>query len=333
MIKVTLKVAAMKKGFVQLFPIIAFAVALSLGLLAVTSISQTDNGQKPGILSSADDDSPGSGSSGSGSSDDNDSKSESSSTSSGPGSTGTTRIESRTGDTRTRIETSPNETRVETSSREGRFVTRIEDDKEETKIRTGSLRIEIKREGDKVVTKIKNEQDEEVELEDEQENELLDDVENELEDRGLRIATDSGKPDIIQNGRRVRTNFPLSVNPATGELFVTTPAGEKVVAVLPDQAIQNMLAAGILTRVEPEPEPSPSPSPGATESAATAQTGVELTQVNNQPVYIISGFKGQNFLGIIPVDIKLKVVVSAENGNLLEIRQGVLTRLLDFFSI
>ncbi|MBI2326921.1 hypothetical protein HYU92_01235 [Candidatus Curtissbacteria bacterium] len=331
----------MKKGFAQFVPLVAIAFAILIGLSIISADKTTNN--QDNILSSSDKDngSSGSGSSGSGSSDsgssgssDSDSSDNpSTSTSSGPGSADTTRIESNTGDTRTRIETRPGETRIETRNEQGRFETRLKDDKEETKIRTGNLRIELKREGDKIVTTVKNENDEEVELEDEETDELLEDASAKLEVDGVKFATDSGRLDIIQNGRRVRINFPLSVNPTTGELFVTTPAGEKVVAILPDTAIQNMLSAGILTRVEPEPEPLPSPSPGATESATVVETGIELTQLNNQPVYIISGIKNKSFLGLVPVDLKLKVVVSAQNGQVLQTRQGLLTRLLDFFSI
>lgn len=344
----------MRKGFVHLIPILAAAVIVLIGVFAHINNKKIADVNK--VLSSSDEDSShggssssgssGSGSSGSGESsesksgDENKSSSQTSpgststsNTNSGSRSSNTTKVESRTGQGTTKIETENDKTEIEVRNDQGRFKTKIEDGKEETKIRTGNLRIEIRQEGNKLVTKIKNENDEEIELEDKQENELLDEAENELENDGVKIATDSGHLDIIQNGRRARTNFPLSVNPATGELFVTTPAGEKVVAVLPDQAIQNMLKAGILTRVEPQPEPSPSPSPGATESATIAETGIELAQVNNNPVYIISGVKNKNFLGIVPVDLKLKVVVSAQNGQVVETRQGLLTRLLDFFSI
>lgn len=261
--------------------------------------------------------------------------------SSGSGSSGSTDIESQTETTRTKIKTNEDKTKVEVRNEAGRFETKVEDGKEETKIRTGNLKIEIKTESGKSVLKVKNENDEEVELEDDEEDELFEELEKELEDDDIKLATGSADLGFIQKGRKVRTNFPLSVNPATGELFVTTPAGEKVVTILPDVAVQNMIKAGILTRVEEEPEPGASPSPEGTPSAqppegtptaSVSGAGIELTQENNEAVYLISGVRDEKFIGLVPVEIKLKTVVAVDDGSLLDIRQGFFSRLLDLLS-
>lgn len=296
-----------KRGFVHILPLVVIA-AFVVGGLTVFSV-QTEKVQKEAVgkvLSSSDDSEDRSGSS---------------------GSSGSTKVESRTDDGRTKIETSDEKTKIEVRDGEDRFETRVEQGREETKIRTGGLRIEIKREGDRVVTKIKNETGEEVELEDEEEEDLLEDLEEELAEDGIHLATDSAQPGFIQSGRRVRTNFPLSVNPATGELMVSTPAGDKIVAVLPDVAIDNMIAAGILTWVVEDVVPTTEGT-----SSAAAGGGIELSTVNNQPVYLIGGISNQNFLGIVPVNLKIKTVVSVENGQLLDIQQGIFTRVLDLFS-
>lgn len=301
-----------KNGFVHIIPVIAIAVILVGGVGVVSLKTEQSQKEAVGKVLSSSDDNEGSDKEGD---------------SSGPGPAGTTKIESRTDESRTKIETSTDETKVEVRSKEGRFETRVEEGREETKIRTGRLRIEIRREGNQVVTKIKNEADEEVELEDEEEDELLLDIEEELEEDGIRLATDSAQPGFIQFGRRVRTNFPLSVNAETGELMVSTPAGDKIVAVLPEVAITNMIKAGILTRVVEEPPP---PVEGTASAIDTG--GIELTTVANQPVYLISGIKIQNFLGLVPVNFKIKTVVSAETGQLLDIQQGIFARVLDLFS-
>jgi len=54
---------------------------------------------------------------------------------------------------------------------------------------------------------------------------------------------------IIQNKTAVQTRFPLSVDLETNELLVNTPAGQKTVSVMPDKAVQNMLAANVLDQV------------------------------------------------------------------------------------
>src|SRR3990167_81589 len=334
-----------KRGFVHILPLIVIAVVV-VGAFSALSIrhEQVQKEAVGRVLSSSDDSNKGSSSGSSGSSaksDDEDQNKTTTSGSSGSGPSNPVKVESRSGRSKTQIESNSKKTEIKTESEDGKFETKIEEDKEETKIRTGNLRIEIKTENGRTVLKVKNENDEEVELEDEEDDELLEELEDELEDDDIEIATGSAQVGFIQKGHKVRTNFPLSVNPATGELFVTTPAGEKVVAILPDVAIQNMIRAGILTRVEGEPEPEASPSPEGTPSAqppegttaaSVAGAGIELTQEDNEAVYVISGVKDENFIWLIPVGIKLKAVVAVDDGNLLDIKQGFFSRLLDLLS-
>lgn len=54
---------------------------------------------------------------------------------------------------------------------------------------------------------------------------------------------------VIRNRTAAKTSFPLQVNLNTNELIVTTPKGAKIVTVLPDKAVQNMLAANVLDQV------------------------------------------------------------------------------------
>lgn len=54
---------------------------------------------------------------------------------------------------------------------------------------------------------------------------------------------------VIRNKIAAQTHFPLMVNLETNELIVTTPKGSKVVTVLPDAAVQHMLAANVLDQL------------------------------------------------------------------------------------
>lgn len=161
---------------------------------------------------------------------------------------------------------------------------------------------------------------------------LADEEENEAEDEDeLKSATPSG--------RKIRTNFPITVNPVTNEKIVTTPSGVKVV-VLPEVAIQNMIKAGFPV-VLPEPSPSSSPSPGEGTPSATVEASpsveveegeVTLSEVNGQLVYEIPAVKKQKFLAVVPVDVQITGLVSAESGDILEIKQSLFDRILDFLS-
>lgn len=209
----------------------------------------------------------------------------------------------------------------------------VENGKEKTKIKIGDIKIEYESEGDKVVTKFKDENGQELELEASEEAKILDDAKNELEDDDIKIATGSAQTGFVQKGRRVRTNFPLSINPTTGELFVTTPSGVKVVTILPQEAVDNMIKAGVLTRLD---EPQIPSTPGSTSSASAPSVEsapIEITEVNNTPAYVISGVKEQKMFGFIPVDIKIKTFVSTADGSLIEIQEGLFSRILDLISV
>jgi hypothetical protein len=189
------------------------------------------------------------------------------------------------------------------------------------------------------------------------------------EDNELEESTDSGETVqvraqnnatyVIQNKLAAKTNFPLQVNYNTGELIVTTPKGTKVVTVLPEAAIQHMLAANVLDQLggkggyyweqnnpsptatasgEPSPtsstEPSASPSstPLATEEPAE-QPAITLTvDENGNLVYEVMGTKTEKFLGLVNVKLHRVAVVSAETGGVVEIKQNLLNKLLDSLS-
>lgn len=82
---------------------------------------------------------------------------------------------------------------------------------------------------------------------------------------------------VIRDKIAAQTHFPLMVNLETNELIVTTPAGQKTVTVLPDQAVKNMLAANVIDQLGGKGGllwleyqaslATPSPSPEATEAA------------------------------------------------------------------
>lgn len=145
-------------------------------------------------------------------------------------------------------------------------------------------------------------------------------LEKEFADEELKIASKEGEIELEHNGQRVRTNFPLSIDPVTHQLIVTTPAGTKAVTVLPDQAVNNMLRNGLLTSV----------ASGSAESSGSASFA--LTLHNDQSVYEIHGQKQARFLGVFPVTLDRTVLVSTENGERIAQQESFLTTLLGFLS-
>lgn len=130
----------------------------------------------------------------------------------------------------------------------------------------------------------------------------------------IKIRSGKNKFEFQQEGARfsVESDFPLSVNPTTRELMVTTPAGSRVVAVLPQQVIDNMLAAGIVT----------------------STSGVNLkTESDGSLSYNINGTKNEKLLGVFDVAVQKNLIVSAQTGQVLTVNQSTFSKILDFLSI
>ncbi len=184
-------------------------------------------------------------------------------------------------------------------------------------------------EEDRVEIETQNNEDEDREEENEMEDEIEDeDIEDEDEfeseiERTIKEGTVSSKIKIRsgnnkfefeeESGKiRVRTNFPLSVNPTTRELTVSTPAGVRIVAVLPEKAISNMIEAGFVTTAE----------------ATTLSTGGE-----GELVYEVEGIKEEKLLGLFKINLRRRVSVSATTGDVVTINQTTSNQILDIFSI
>lgn len=108
-------------------------------------------------------------------------------------------------------------------------------------------------------------------------------VRERTEEGEIRIRARAGRLEIRQKGVSALTNFPISVNPETNELTITTPAGTRVVTVLPAVAVQNILASNIIDRIL-----APSEEREATE-AAELEEEEEEGEVNFSGVIEIAG--------------------------------------------
>lgn len=278
-------------------------------------------------------DSGGSSSGSSGSSSDSSGSSGSSGGSSGSGSSGSS--SGNSGSTQTTTTTSEsksksNEIKKEIEKREvetkevkdsQRAEVKTTSEKIKSEIRQGNLRIKFEIENGKVKieTKVK-EAENETELENEAENEAVKEVEAELEKADIKIATAPGQIALVNKKAGALSNFPLSVNPTTRELTVTSPAGSKVVAVLPQTAIDNMLATHIMDDVLSEK---------VNNNLASVPELVKLEIKNGVLGYEVRGTKTHKLLGVISIKTEVEAFVSAENGQVVESSQSLLGRILN----
>lgn len=220
------------------------------------------------------------------------------------------------------------ESEIETA--EGlKIKTKTEDDgTTKVEIENGTVKLKYRVENGQLVLKAEDENGEEVELEDSELKELEDSVDDEMGDDDLKLAsTTDDKLSVTRNQIKAITDFPLSIDVETRELVVTTPDGQKIVTVLPDQAVDNLLATGIISKLETPPTDT------TTQTQPDALTGeVKIETRNNEVVYRINGVKTHRILGFIPVNTQTTAFVSADSGNVVAQERSLLTSFVDFLS-
>jgi hypothetical protein len=187
------------------------------------------------------------------------------------------------------------------------------------RIQNGDLNIEMSTEGGTLNIKAKDANGNEQQL---REN-SLEKINNVLNHDGIEIGSSSANEITLRKGNvEAQTHFPLSIDPATNTLTVTTPAGVKNVAVLPDQAVQNLLQQRIIDSVS---------------NTAIASNGATLQQVtlgllNNTPAFQVVGVANKKLFGFFPIGVDKTSYVSAQNGQVLQTNESFISQIFDLLS-
>lgn len=232
-----------------------------------------------------------------------------------------------------RSDTRPDETKTEIRfPDDSRIKTETRQDRTRTEVRQGGVKVRLEQRAGEIRLKVENEdtgEEHELPTETDEEKNILT-IRERVDKDEVKVSAASGQFVIKRNNVGATSSFPLSVDLATNELTVTTPAGEKRVVVLPDQAVQNMLAANVIDRVGGQ-----ATAQVVTENPDLSSLSgiVRLIQARDgQLVYEVQGLKNQKLLGFIPMLINTKAVVSVETGELLETQQSPIDQLIDLVS-
>ncbi len=218
----------------------------------------------------------------------------------------------------TEIETADGQ-KIKTKVKNG-ITTKIE-------IERGELKLKYEYKNGQLELKVENEDGEEVELDENELSELEDETETELEDEGLEVeALDEDTVAFTKNKTSAITNFPLSVDIGTNLLILSTPEGQRIVTILPDQAIQNLLKTGIVNTIDASADTQ------ILDQLASGNEIVKLELKNKDIVYRIKGSKEHKILGFIPVNSPTTAFVSANSGNVVAQERSVLTSFVDLIS-
>lgn len=307
-------------------PVILIIILLMMLIVKVLIPSLANNtilGTTTYLAKGDDSDSSGNGSSGSGSS-----GSENSDSASEDGSSSDSiRTETRTPNgIRTQTETKQDEVRTEVRlSEEERIRTLTKDGRTRIDITSGGIKTRLEIRDDRTIIKAEQEDGTEVELEDD----TIFKIEERLGASGIKIATAGAERFVVQRGTTgAITDFPLSIDLATNTLTVNTPAGQRTVTVLPDQAVQNLIAANVVNRIGGQAVV------GAVRNnnLSSVSQVITLGEQNGVPVYELNGISDQKLLGFIPVSIEKSVEVSAQTGEILSTDVSFGSRILDLLS-
>ncbi len=228
----------------------------------------------------------------------------------------------------TKRQSEGNKQETETETADGQKIkTKIEDDgTTKIEIEHGDLKIKYEMKNGQMVQKIEDEEGNEVELNEKETKTLEDKLKNDLNDDDMFIASNTAQPTIVRNNIAATTEFPLSIDVGTNRLILTTPSGQKTVSILPDQAVKNLLATGLVNSIS-------STAKGATAEEAKNLNGVvELKVRNGEPVYDIEGTKQFKLFAIVPVDQPVRAIISAETGKVLATQKSFLANFIDLLS-
>lgn len=229
-------------------------------------------------------------------------------------------------ESRVRVENTEDEQRTEVRiSETERIRTRTKDGETRIDITSGGVKTRLERKDDKIVIKAETEDETEVELEDD----TIVKIEERLDKSNIKVSTGSAEAFVIQRGAAaVKVNFPVSIDLATNTLSVETPQGEKVLTVLPDQVVSNLLVTRVIDRLDS----SLLSDEFQTGELAAVSDVLQLESNQDELVYEIKGFSNQRFLGLFPVTIEKDVTVSAETGELLSEEKGFVDTVVDALS-
>ncbi|MBI2021950.1 hypothetical protein HYS93_03705 [Candidatus Daviesbacteria bacterium] len=317
-------------GLVIIFTLIALNNILTTtdypgsGKLVLGEDSDSSSGGRGSSGSGSSGGSSGSGSSGSSGdsrSDDSSGSSSGSSGSSGSSDNASPRPQASTPRITNQIQPSKERTEIRFSEDE-RIKTRVEEGRSRIDVYSGGIKLRYEIRDNRVVIKAETEDGQEVE------GEELFKIVDRVDKSGIKVATAGGEILVARNQTGALANFPLQIDLNTNQLIASTSAGPRVLTVLPDKAVENMIAANVISRLGP---PQVRQAAESTEISSVSEV-INLGERNNVPVYEIDGIKDHKLLGFIPVSTEVKVFVSAETGEVVAKQQSLLSRIIDFLS-
>lgn len=115
----------------------------------------------------------------------------------------------------------------------------------------------------------------------------------------LKIKSGENSIEFESHGVIAGTNFPLTFDKTTGQLFVNTPNGPRLIRVLPDQASAIATTSGVQNKIE----------------------DIQLLENNGVLNFEVHGKKTGNFLGLFPVSADVISNIDPATGQITSVTQ------------
>ena len=167
--------------------------------------------------------------------------------------------------------------------------------------------ISLAKEGDKVNLKVDGEET----LDVTNWTEDLVEIEERENAKKIIITLVEGKFVITQEGVSATTAYPVSIDPEKNRFMVTTPSGEKYLAILPFEAMESVLRAKAVTKL--------------------SDNNFEITEEGKDLSYAVAGEKSLNLFNVYDLNLPIEAKVSASTGEILSTNEPVWLKLLSFF--
>lgn len=141
----------------------------------------------------------------------------------------------------------------------------------------------------------------------------------EIEERGekqkVKIAISEGKFNIEQKGAIAQTEFPINIDPAKNELSVDAPSGIRFISILPIEAVESLLRARIISRLN------------------EGQKMILSEGERGELIYEIKGEKLINLFNLLKYPIEVNSKVSALTGEIIFVDQPVWLKIFGFLFV
>lgn len=132
-------------------------------------------------------------------------------------------------------------------------------------------------------------------------------------EKEIELAAEEENFKIKSKGVEVETNFPLSFNKQTGQLFVKTKRGLREIRILPDQVATIAKSKGIQNQIDK----------------------IELVEQesNDEVIARVQGIKSGKLFGLIPLSAKVETEIGTQTANIISNNQPFWLTILSRFII